>query len=68
MLVMLEERENLFLGLYIIKLNVRRRFKDFGYLQWKTKLLKMALEILKTEKTLKTYIDQQVQEPLLIGW
>ena len=68
MLVMLEERENLFLGLYIIKLNVRRRLKDFGYLQWKTKLLKTALEILKTEKTLKTYIDQQVQEPLQIGW
>ena len=68
MLVMLEERENLFLGLYIIKLNVRRRFKDFGYLQWKTKLLKMALEILKMEKTLKTYIDRQVQEQLRIGW
>ena len=67
MLVMLEERENLSLGLYIIKLNVRRRFKDFGYLQWKTKLLRMALEILKTGKTLKTYIDQQVQEPPPIG-
>ena len=68
MLVMLEERENLFLGLYIIKLNVRRRFKDFGYLQWKTKLLKMALEILKMEKNLKTYIDRQMQELLRIGW
>ena len=67
MLVMLVEKESLFLGLYIIKLNVRRRFKDFGYLQWKTKLLKMALEILKTEKTLKTYIDRQVQEQLRIG-
>ena len=64
---MLVERENLFLGLYIIKLNVRRKFKDYGYLQWKTKLLKMALEILKTGKTLKTYIDQQVQEQLRIG-
>ena len=65
---MLEERENLFLGLYIIKLNVRRKFKDFGYLQWKTKLLKMVLEILKTEKNLKTYMDRQVQELLQIGW
>ena len=67
MLVMLVEKENLFLGLYIIKLNVRRKFKDFGYLQWKTRLLKMALEILKTEKTLKTYINRQVQEQLRIG-
>ena len=65
---MLEERENLFLGLYIIKLNVRRRFRGFGYLPWKTKLLKKVLEILKAEKTLKTYIDKQVQESLQIGW
>ena len=45
----------------------KKKIQSFGYLQWKTRLLKMVLEILKTEKTLKTYIDQQVQEQLRIG-